>query len=63
MQLELPFGASGLFEAPETTESEVIVDGKVASTGVRLGPGHHAITVTRPRIHGNRTATSASTAG
>ena len=53
VDLELPFGTSGVFDAPVTGESSVLVDGVAGQREVRLGPGGHSITVTHARIAGS----------
>ena len=53
----LPFGTSGVFAAPVNADSEVVVDGAVGSDRVRIGPGSHSITVTRPMIVDREQAT------
>ncbi len=50
VEVELPFGTSGAFEAPVTVGSTVQVDGQAASHPVSLLPGRHSIIVTSPRI-------------
>jgi alpha-L-rhamnosidase len=60
VDLELPFGTSGLFVAPMTEESTISVDGSPATGAVVLGHGRHAINVTRPRIAGQAAAAAGS---
>ena len=52
VEVELPFGTSGLFVPPVTTESVVVVDGETTSAPVALVSGHHTLSVTHPRIAG-----------
>lgn len=52
VDIVLPFGASGSFIAPVTGGSEVICEGASLGQEVKLGPGHHQLSVTSPRISG-----------
>jgi hypothetical protein len=50
--VDLPFGTTGLFDAPCGPSSVVVVDGQRLDGDVRhsvvLAPGHHTIEVTNP---------------
>ena len=48
--LALPFGASATFDAPVTPASAVEVDGTAGAAILTLGPGHHLVSVTQPRL-------------
>lgn len=52
VDIELPFGTTGVFVAPGTRESSVLLDGVAGPPEVRLGPGRHSVLVTHPRIAG-----------
>jgi len=60
VDLDLPFGTSGVFVAPVTAESSVLVEGAVETGEIRLGPGRHSLSVTKPRIHGSGIATTSA---
>lgn len=62
VDVELPFGTSGLFVAPVTMDSSVLVDGVAGAGEVRLGPGRHSLAVTKPRVAGTERATTARAA-
>ena len=54
-QVELPFGTTGEFTPPSTSDSVTTVDGQTVEDGaVTLAPGRHAISVTAPAIAGTR---------
>lgn len=50
--IEVPVGATGLFDAPTTGASEVTVDDETADAAapVTLSPGRHKVTVTHPAM-------------
>jgi alpha-L-rhamnosidase len=48
--IELPFGSSGTFVAPVTSDSRVTVDGATSTERSTLGPGRHQVIVSAPRI-------------
>jgi alpha-L-rhamnosidase len=52
VELDLPFGTTGRFRAPATAGTVVSLDGGAAAAEPDLGPGHHVIVVTKPRIAG-----------
>ena len=54
-EVELPFGTTGEFTPPSTSDSVTTVDGQTVEDGaVTLAPGRHAISVTAPAIAGTR---------
>jgi alpha-L-rhamnosidase len=50
VDVRLPFGTRGTFVAPVTSASSVRVDGHDGATSVELGPGHHEVVVSEPRL-------------
>ena len=50
VDVELPFGTTGEFNAPATAASTVTVDGGRAGPVVRLDPGHHTVVVTSAAV-------------
>ncbi len=49
-EIDVPFGSSGVFIAPATSQSTVHVNGQEQSGELRLSPGHHTIEVTNPLL-------------
>ena len=47
-EIDVPFGSSGAFIAPVTSESTIHLNGEAQSGELRLSPGHHTIEVTNP---------------
>jgi alpha-L-rhamnosidase len=52
VEIDLPFGTTGRFQAPATERSVVSVDGSAWDPERDLRPGHHFIVVTEPRLAG-----------
>ncbi len=50
VDLEVPFGSTGIFVAPATAESTIRLDGRDHGDRVDLPPGHHRVEVTRPLL-------------
>ena len=48
--VELPFGTTGTFVAPTTDASRLRVDGETLAVVPVLGPGHHLVVVSAPRV-------------
>jgi alpha-L-rhamnosidase len=48
--VELPFGSSGTFVAPMTSDSWVTVDGATGTKRSMLGPGRHRVSVSAARV-------------
>ena len=49
-EIDVPFGSSGAFIAPVTSESTIHLNGEARSGELRLSPGHHTIEVTNPLL-------------
>jgi alpha-L-rhamnosidase len=48
--VDLPFGTTGEFRAPTTSDSNVSVDGRTSASPIEVAPGRHRVVVTAPRV-------------
>ena len=60
VEIDIPFGSSGVFIAPATAESTIYHNDREAGDEVDLFPGHHTIRMTSPLLADPSTAIAAS---
>ena len=63
VDLEIPFGSTGVFIAPVTAESTIRLDGRDHGARIELLPGHHRVEVTRPLVGRSLAGNSATVSG